>query len=118
MKIGGSHQFVRSELGRYRGFFEKNVTGFTYLFFAQSLFLIVNVFWRYQLNTSLGKIQTLSLTGGFVIIEILATYAFPFLFVMAAFFTFRYPKNKGDSISFTILIVTLCLLIIGTSLMI
>ena len=55
--------FIR-ELGIYRHFFEKNVTGYTYLFFAQTSFLAyispiewsnVILYGEYKLNRDLVR---------------------------------------------------------------
>jgi hypothetical protein len=101
-----------AELIIFRHFFEKNVTGYTYLFFAQTSFIAENIFWREQLKGSFGKIPTHSLTGILALIEIIFYYSFPLVFVIAAFLTFNYPKSKNNRFIFVFITFFLSLIIL------
>src|SRR5258708_616624 len=95
-------RFIR-ELLSFRHFFERNVTGYTYLFFAQTSFLAENIYWRYQLKGTLGKTPLPT----FAKIEIPFYYSLPLFFVIAAFLTFKYPKAKSDCFLFVLITVAL-----------
>lgn len=103
------------ELGVYRQFFERNVTGYTYLFFAQTSFLAENIYWRQQLKGSLGKTPAHSLAGTFALIEIPFYYSLPLFFVLAAFLTFKYPKAKSDCFLFVLITVALSLFVLSAA---
>jgi len=102
---------------RLRHFFEKNLTGFTYLFFAQALFIAENIFWRYQLKGAFGKTPLHSLGGVIAIFEIIFYYSFLLIFLTAAFLTFRYPKDKICRDIFVIIIVMMSLIIFTAALL-
>jgi hypothetical protein len=117
VNVQRSREFVKKELGRYSQFFKQNETGFSYLFFAQTLFIAVHIFWRYQSRLLFGEFPAHSLLGGLAIINVVASYLLPLLFVIGAFFSFQYPKDKGERASFIILILVLFLIIFSTTLM-
>jgi hypothetical protein len=98
-----------------RRFFTRNVTGYTYLFFAQTSFIAENIFWRYQLKGPLGKTPLHSIIGKFVLLEILFYYSFPLFFVIAAFLTFNYPKEKTDRFTFLAITVVLSLFVLAAA---
>ncbi len=106
--------FVR-ELVISRRFFARNVTGYTYLFFAQTSFIAENIFWRYQLKGPFGKTPLHSLAGTFALIEIPFYYALPLFFVLAAFLTFNYPKAKSDCFTFVSITVALSLFVLSAA---
>jgi hypothetical protein len=109
------HRFV-GFLIRLRHFFEKNVTGFTYLFFAHSLFLAVNIYWRSQLSLPYGKTPLHWYPLWLALFTIFFTYLLPLLFILAAFLTFRYPKGKDANHFFIFLIVILSILLLAATL--
>ena len=79
-------------------YFEKNLTGYSYLFFAQFIVIAENKVWGNELKGPYGKIPLHSITGYMLIGEITVLYILlPLLFLIAAFTTFKYPKNKSDS---------------------
>lgn len=100
------------ELTKSRHFFEKNVTGYTYLFFAQTSFIAENAVWKYQLNGPYRKVRVHSFTGVSLTIEILVYYALPLLFILAAFLTFKYPKSKWDTFTFVVTTIALSMFIL------
>jgi hypothetical protein len=104
-------------VGRLRQFFEKNVTGFTYLFFAQTIFFVENIYWRYQLAGSFGKTPIHSPAGWFNIFTLFFYYSFPLLFFLAAFLTFNYPKNRDARFFFSYITVLICLMIVASALL-
>ena len=117
VNVQRSREFVRKELGRYRQFFKQNETGFSYLFFAQTSFIALNVFWRYQSRLLFGEFPAHSLLGGLAIINVVASYFLPLLFVIGAFFSFNYPKGKDERNFFIFIILVLFLIIFSTTLM-
>jgi hypothetical protein len=102
---------------RLRRFFERNVTGFTYLFFAQTLHLAVNIYWRDQLSLPIGETPLHWYPLWLAIFTILFSYALPFLFFLAAFLTFHYPKDKDTRFLFVFITVVLSLFLVAATLL-
>src|SRR5688500_4007081 len=79
---------------RFRHFFQINVTGFTYLFFAQTIFIAQYIFWQYITEKSAEKVHILPFPAKYYIFLILFYSLLPITFVVAALLTFHYPRNK------------------------
>jgi len=100
-----------------RHFFKENVTGFTYLFFAQAIFIAENIFWRHQFANPSGNIMFQSFSAGFILFTIVFYYSFPLIFALAAFSTFNYPKNKNAQFLFIYITVLICLMFVASALL-
>ena len=100
---------------RFRHFFKKNETGFGYLFFAHTLYYVVSFYWSTQLSRPIGK-SLISLTPPWLAIyTLLWYYSLPLIFIIAAFLTFHYPKNKNARIIFVLIIIMISLMITTTT---
>ena len=115
MKFKKARDRLLHEVIAFRRFFARNVTGYTYLFFAQTSFIAENIFWRFQLKGPLGKTPLHSLAGTFAVIEIPFYYSLPLFFVIAAFLTFNYPKAKTDCFTFVLITVALSLFVLSAA---
>lgn len=117
MKIKNVRPHLVHRLTRLRSFFDENVTGYTYFFFAQALFIAEHIFWQYQLKGSFGKTPFYSFAGRYAVFTMLVYYSFPFLFAIAAFLTFRYPKDFTSRVFFIFMNSTLSLIVYCSTLL-
>jgi hypothetical protein len=101
---------VRKWEGRLRHFFQKNVTGFTYLFFAQTIFIAQYIFWQYIIEKSAERTLILSFPAGYFIVLMLLYSLIPITFVLGALLTFHYPSNKEARNFFIFFIITLTII--------
>ena len=100
---------------RSRRFFIKNETGFAYLFFAHTLYYVVSFYWSTQNSRPVG-IALLNLYAPWLVLyTILMYYALPLIFIIAAFLTFHYPKDKNARILFVLVILMISLMITTTT---
>jgi len=79
---------------RHGQYFERNVTSYTYLLFAQASLFAENAIWRVEFRGSFGKILIHSPQGLIAITQLILSYIFPVFFIYGALVTFKYPKNK------------------------
>ncbi len=80
-----------------RGYFEQNLTSYSYLFFAQISFTAERVYVHYELHTDLPHITRY--TGlAFWISGVIFSLVIPFIFILAFLTTFKFPKSAGGRI--------------------
>ncbi len=101
---------------KVRKYFEDNLTGYTYLFFAQGAFIAENLYWNQVMRGNFGKVSLHSLHGYYNIIAFYTMYFLPVIFLVGAFLTFRYPKDRLTKLFLLILHITLCSIILVSGL--
>lgn len=102
---------------KIQDYFEKNITGYTYLFFAQTAVVAENLFWHFELQSSFGKTSSHTIIGILSIYEIIFIYSLPLIFIIGAFTTFKYPKSKDWKWLFFIINLLLCTIILTAALL-
>ena len=100
---------AKRKISRY---FEKNITGYTYLFFAQGAFVAENLYWNYMMRGDFGKVPLHSFQGYYNTSAFYITYFLPIIFILGALLTFKYPEDRLNKFSLLVLHITLCSIIL------
>lgn len=97
-------------------YFEENIVGYTYLFFAQGAFVAENIYWNELMKGDFGNAPMYSIIGFYNLYAFILIYSLPAIFITGALLTFKYPKDKSVKMFLFIIHLAFCMLILSSSL--